>query len=111
MILNVQMTNVFKEIILSEKLYDTGALYRSIQVYYNLVPPTLYINITSEDYVKYYISDRGLTRQLLNHPVFETEVSGLVFDWFYAQIANGILSPSAPIPNVPNRVRVTYNGV
>jgi len=112
MILNTILTQVFKEIILKERLYDTGALYRSIQVYTDFsAPPRLAINIVAEDYVKYYITERGLSTQLLDHPLFETEVDRLIFKWMSAGITSGLLSAAttAPLPSV--RCRITYNGV
>lgn len=104
------MTNVMKEIILKEKLYDTGALYRSIQVYSEFTNPILLVNVVAEDYIKFYITERQLLRQLIEDPTFEIEVSGILSRFVKEKIETELFSnPDLTIPSY--RLRVTFNGL
>lgn len=69
MIYEGALTESFKEIIRNE-LYDTGALYESMQIYSEEIPGEIQVMISCNDYIIYHIARLDLLTRLVKLPEF-----------------------------------------
>jgi len=75
---NPTLTNLFKKTILDLKLYDTGNLYRSIQVNVNYINGVVDISVSAADYIKYLLEPYNIISVFINQNGFSKEISNIV---------------------------------
>lgn len=63
MTFETELTDEFKEIIFNE-LYDTGALYESMEIYSEFTPDIIYIQIVCNEYIQYHLARLDLIERL-----------------------------------------------
>jgi hypothetical protein len=88
--LNTVLTNLFKATILKVDLYDTGALYNSVEVFTNVVNDKLFIDIDCKDYVKYHLVETHLVDVFTSNQKFSNEISTLLKPQLETKISNSI---------------------
>jgi len=72
------LTSLFKKTILDLKLYDTGNLYRSIQVNVSYINGVVNISVSAADYIKYLLEPYNIIKVFVNQPGFTKEISNIV---------------------------------
>jgi hypothetical protein len=65
------LTEKFKEIIRNE-LYDTGALYLSLEIFSYSLPGQVFFDIQCEEYIIYHIDRLNLLTRLSGFPEFQS---------------------------------------
>lgn len=99
--ININLSNLFKSIIVEEDLIDTGALLKSIRVFVDIRKNMIIVNITSKYYVKYLKDKYHLVEQFKGSNVYIEEISNLIMPLFEKQIMGIIdgekVSPFDPV--------------
>lgn len=104
--MNAILTDLMKKTILDLDLIDTGALYNSIQVDAEFQNNILQINISSEEYIKYYIEE--ITEVFFNQKGFEEEFAILILPWIEQGVRDIFENRSTePFSNI--QVKLSFN--
>jgi len=86
-----KLTDLYKKEILKKDLYDTGALYRSIDVKLKISGTNITFEVASEDYLKYLDDPYSVTEDFMNSSKYKEildDIEELVADAIY----NGLTS-------------------
>lgn len=112
MIYEGAVTDRFKEIIVDE-LYDTGALYRSMEIFSFESSGVIYFDVQCEDYIVYHITRLNLLERLSDLPEFQVAYEQYLLVDIEAALQESLSSNSAPNPDpslLLPRCVITVNG-
>jgi hypothetical protein len=112
MIYEGALTEAFKEIIINE-LYDTGALYESMQIYSESINNEIVIDIQCEEYIVYHIQRLDLIPRLVEFPEFGDVLSKWIvvdIERFLEFELNNLDGPDPSPGSIIPRVRILLNG-
>jgi len=97
MIYEGALTNAFKEIIIDE-LYDTGELYRSVQIFSDFFNGTVFFDIQSKDYIVYHVQRLELIERLEDMEELSDAYSKYIDGSVENAIKDSLASLDAPDP-------------
>ncbi len=94
--INQPLTALFKQVILDNRLYDTGALYSSISVETSVQGSNVSITVNALDYIKFHITEYDLTGQFTNNPAFSDEIGNLIASYLQTQVVQMLQNDTEP---------------
>ena len=106
--INQKLTKLYKDLLVDNKLVDTGKLYNSIQVDLFEQNSNIIVNIKGLPYIIYVDKQYKLTNKFMNSKIFVDEI-GLIFVNKTEQVINDILEGKTNTIKEPN-VYVKMNG-
>lgn len=112
MIYEGAITDRFKEIIRAD-LYDTGALYDSLQIFSYEVPDAIYFDVQCEEYIVYHIDRLNLLERLSELDEFQEAYEKYLQISVEEDLARSLSSLDAPDPDfgrILPRCFITLNG-
>jgi hypothetical protein len=106
--INIKLTNLYKDILRKNNLVDSGKLSQSIKIDSLLKDNILYINIMSLDYLKYLVTPNQLTKQFVSNQLFIDETQNLFYNMIEKSV-DDILN-GKPISIKEPEIIIKYNG-
>jgi hypothetical protein len=112
MIYEGALTDKFKEVIIDE-LYDTGALYRSMEIFSYEAPGTVYFDVQCEEYIVYHIERLNLLERLSEFDEFQEAYEKYIDVNLEPALQASLDDINAPDPNLAlllPKCIITVNG-
>ena len=105
--MNAALSSLLKSIIVSKGLVDSGRLRDSIQVFTNVTPDRIQIDVRSVEYLKYLTEEYSLIKDFTEAREFSQEIQKILEPIFIKQVQNALFNiEDLEIP----RVFLTING-
>lgn len=109
--MNIELTNAFKDIIVSNGLIDTGNLFRSISVDIYQEYTDIIVDVNGLDYIKYLYDDYSLSMQFSSTNIFQSVVGDLMYE-ITSEYINDLLNGDVSTIDIDDiNVYIKYNGV
>jgi hypothetical protein len=86
--LNIKLTNFFKELIIKEDLINTGNLLNSVKVFIEYKEYEINVNIIGKNYLKYLDAKYKLVDKFINSDIFNEEIAYILLENSLKEIIN-----------------------
>lgn len=104
--MNPILTAAMKKTITDLRLIDTGALLASAEVFVNTTGNRLILDVRSEDYIKYHIYSRQITKTFTNQPGVNPEINRILIPVIEKSVEKAITQGT---PYEKPEIYITYN--